>query len=834
MKTRGSILVSGLLTIVPSLFLCAASVSSGDGHFYWVGDVDSDYTNPENWRWSANAIAADADLPQTKPTVMPGLQSYNGSYGVYVHFTDKAVTKEVVFGNNPRWNASPMVQYICFDNTSGYHLTGTTPKGFGAFIASGEGEIASIEWTSNVEVGANTSTINGGTLVVNKNSIYISGAVAHTFTGTGTLVMKNPFEGWSGDRIAAVDGSLTLRIESALPFGGTIGKSVTLKSKTAKLELKNTVEGAEAKFDVSKTKGNGIVNGFDTDNYELFATMVDSDHVQIALRQKGVVEGDPFVLGVPSGSGTVEDGITMKCAITGYNTTAPVTLKVFFGLHGETLSQVTSFDVTGDGIFTYTVTDDLEYATKYDYQFVCEGTDGEGEPFVRESVIYSATTPGDFTWVVPAPDEGDTTASDWHVAANWDKNRRPPALGNMTIPNAAIITATESVQAETLSVTGVYQKVTLQPGTYTVASRLQIGSSYEYDYTLWRDRGHAVLELLDGVSLSVGGDLYLERSSGNRLVVNRGANVTGRSLSIPYAAGDGVDIFGATASFSGSLTTTREQFSDRHKGSSTVNIMDGGTLSLGALTLGWNDARVFVDEGSFLLVSGGINCGGVTDGGNDNRIYVTNATVRAGSIGWPNDGRVSNMKFYLVETKPGTASVTTTGNVMIGQSGDQRNAGQNCNNLIALEGGALSIGGSLLVGNYAKPLDHYNNYLQVGGKTARVTANALTAYGDGSIRFKMPTGGFDAVPVVVTGDATFNTKTVTDGESERVIETYLDVDFSDCPSFGRFVLLTAGSVTGLTTDRVRITPYRNHETVAKITEAGVEVIVKSGFTVVVR
>ena len=714
-------------------------------------------------------------------------------------------------------------------------MTGATPKGVGSFIASGEGEIASLEWTSNVELEANTSTINGGTLTVNENSIYISGEVTHTFTGTGTLVMKKPFEGWSGDRIAAVDGSLTLRIENALPFGGTIGKSVTLKSKTAKLELKNTIEGAEAKFDVSKTNGNGIVNGFDTDNYELYATMIDADHVQIALRQKGVVEGDPFVLGVPSGSGSVEDGITMKCAITGYNTTAPVTLKLLFGLNGETLSQVTSFDVTGDGVFTYTVTDDLEYATKHDFQFVCEGTDGNGEPFVRESVVYSIMTPGDFTWVVPAPEEGEATASDWHVAANWDKNRRPPALGNMTIPTAAIITATEPVLAATLSVTGVYQKVTLQPGSYTVNSRLQIGSSYEYDYTLWRDRGHSVLELLDGTALSIGGDLYLERSSGNRLVVNRGATVTGASMTISYAKDDGLAILGGSATFVGALVTRREQFTDNHKGSSIIDVADGGSLTLGALTLGWNDARVFVHDDSTLTVNGTIAAGGgITDGGNDNRIYVTNATVRASSIAWPSDGRVSNMKFYLVETKPGATSVTTTGNVMIGQSGDQRNAGQNCNNFIALEGGALSVGGSLSIGNYAKPLAHYNNYLQVAGKTARVTANALTAYGDGSIRLKWPREGFDSVPVTVTGDATFNTKTVTDGESERIIETYLDVDLSEFPGAGRLTVLSAGAIAGLTADRVRITPYHGRECTAIVTATSVEVKVKSGMTLSVR
>ena len=107
MKCAGKIFLSGYLAIAPGLFLYAASVSSGDGHFYWVGDIDSDYANPLNWRWSANAIAVDADLPTTLPTVMPGLQSYDGSYGVNVHFTDKAVNKEVVFANNPKWNKPP-------------------------------------------------------------------------------------------------------------------------------------------------------------------------------------------------------------------------------------------------------------------------------------------------------------------------------------------------------------------------------------------------------------------------------------------------------------------------------------------------------------------------------------------------------------------------------------------------------------------------------------------------------------------------------------------------------------------------------------------------------
>lgn len=286
-----AVLTTSLFLLSFSMGL-AASVGSGDGHFYWTGEVDSDYTNPANWRWSNNALADPSSLPATQPTVMPGRQDYNGNYNVHVHFPGNAVNKTVVFANNPKYNAAPMLQYIYLHDATGYVFSGVTPKGLSAINATGTGTIATLNWNAHPEMGAGTSTVSGGSIVFAKG-FYLSGEVTHTFTGTdGTVTFQssNRITGWSNKRVVAISGTTTVRVEGTPPFGGTNGKCISLNSAGAKLQYKNTVADAESRFGKNDNQSAGIINGYDTDNYALAATDMGDGYVEVFLRFLGTPE----------------------------------------------------------------------------------------------------------------------------------------------------------------------------------------------------------------------------------------------------------------------------------------------------------------------------------------------------------------------------------------------------------------------------------------------------------------------------------------------------------------------------------------------------------------
>ena len=91
----------------------------------------------------------------------------------------------------------------------------------------------------------------------------------------------------------------------------------------------------------------------------------------------------------------------------------------------------------------------------------------------------------------------------------------------------------------------------------------------------------------------------------------------------------------------------------------------------------------------------------------------------------------------------------------------------NRNNLLAVHGGTMSIGGSLSPGN-AKQAAHINNRIRIERASMRLTAASFKTQGDCALEYVVPAGGFgNAAPFAVSGTATIaaTTRLVIDAEA---------------------------------------------------------------------
>lgn len=295
---NGLVFLSALLSFV---LACPAVVpANGDGHFYWTGAVDSDYTNPANWVWSANAVGPGADLPTTVPDVMPGLLTYDGNYNVHLHFPDSAKTKTVILAKHTKWGTEPKAHNVFFENASGYEIKGCNFGAVASVTATGEGTIATIK--SSFQLGQATVDVSGGTLVFDFG-MYFTGSGVLTLKGNGTWRVTNTLGGWSTERCVQIAGDATLRIDNATTFSPAT-KHVSLASAGAKYVFKGTAAGAQAKFNVSTPGSNGIINEYDSANSMLVARELDGDmagYVEVSLLSPGtatLVRGDDGSFGV--------------------------------------------------------------------------------------------------------------------------------------------------------------------------------------------------------------------------------------------------------------------------------------------------------------------------------------------------------------------------------------------------------------------------------------------------------------------------------------------------------------------------------------------------------
>ena len=339
--------VFALATLLPALSLADA----GAGHFYWTGAVDNDYTNPENWRWSSNASAT---LPATVPTVMPGLQDYNGNYNVHVHFPGDAANKSIVVANNPKWNSEPKVQKLYFEDATGYVFSGVAFSGIDEIRATGTGTIAT--FTFGFQVNTSTFSVSSGAELVFNTSIYLSGENTLTVTGGGSVVMKNTMTGWSGDRAVTIQGDSTYRVENAVFFSGPEGKHIALHSAGAKLQYKNSIADAESRFGKSATKANGILNTFDTVNYELAATDMGDGYVEVSLRYLGMPEvADAAIVrdtnGAMAASATLGAVSGTLIAIADDGVNAPVATTLGTDVEGGTTVTNTLSGLSSDTVY---------------------------------------------------------------------------------------------------------------------------------------------------------------------------------------------------------------------------------------------------------------------------------------------------------------------------------------------------------------------------------------------------------------------------------------------------------------------------------------------------
>lgn len=244
-----------------------ASETDGKGSFYWTGAVDNNFEEPGNWVFGS----------PTGPVCLVPPKKNDWECSAY--FTD-ATTPATKAVNIP---ANREIFRFMFQS-EGWSFTGGTPTMKEMRATGGEGLIASFAQQVTIKSSNGVSCVAGGELHFDGGINQDTGTIS--ISGGGTVVMKHN-NGWSNERKYSISQDTLVRVDYTSPFGSNPGQSVSLNSENAKLQYKSTVADAEAKFGHSERSSNGLINGFDTDNFSLEAVDIGDGYVEIRLRYLG-------------------------------------------------------------------------------------------------------------------------------------------------------------------------------------------------------------------------------------------------------------------------------------------------------------------------------------------------------------------------------------------------------------------------------------------------------------------------------------------------------------------------------------------------------------------
>lgn len=541
-----------------------------------------------------------------------------------------------------------------------------------------------------------------------------------------------------------------------------------------------------------------------------------------------------------------------------------------------------TFDgVTTAADFSETISN-LVWGAAYNYAFRA------AVPYNNETIEACTATnvfvvSGDIAWTAGA---GTT---DWHTADNWDPAVVPSDILTAKFGNVGgLVTASAAAAVSNIYVNTTGDGSTFDFGGnaltvdwlgvgYNVSGSCAVLSNGVFDVRTIRVGGSKENTLIvgDGADLRAGTAIYVGQDgdttyASNRLVFARGSRTVSTGTLFLRAARDTmVDVEPGA-----SLTVNRLEFF----GCNDRMVVDGGTFTNNSATiLLSSNNRGTLAETMFLELRNGANAkmnGNIyvnagrnnngehyhaelrilsgsdfdatghdmqidsssstsspgSDHGSGAAIIVSNATMTVNALSIAVDDRRYGDSLRIYEDSGQEARVTIGASCRLGSSSWTRSGKFNYDHRILVEGGSLSVGDKLHIGDGgAYYADHDNNRLEIRRANACVSANELLVYGESYVDFKIPAGGFDQVPLQVTSTASF--AQVPEGAEEAVSEIHVDVtDFS-----GRQTLLTAASITGLTEDRVVVTVPKSKTAKVFITETSVAVTaMPTGTFIIIR
>lgn len=392
--------------------------------------------------------------------------------------------------------------------------------------------------------------------------------------------------------------------------------------------------------------------------------------------------------------------------------------------------------------------------------------------------------------------------------------------------------------------------------TGSVECHLEVGSGAELNagsmvvgYPLEFVSASNTVTFASGSKTAISGPLAISAARGSLAEVANGASLTVGSLAIE-STGAALIVDGGTFTNSGdTVVMTKNRFGtttsptvlelkNGAKGKFNSHIyVNTGRNSENAIVHG--ELRVLSGSsadmsGKQLIIDSGAQNGPASDVGGGVRVVVSNATLTVNAVMVCNDDRHHDDMLLVHEDEGESASVTAGGNFRIASATTSRSDICNYNHRLRVESGMVKIYGSLFIGDGGPYYNiHDSNRVEIAGTNPRITAKTMNVYGKSFIDYEIPVGGYVGTPLSITETASFG-----DVPSGQDAETWVPVNGIrvDASNFiGIQTLLHAGSITGLTADRVIVTGRNSADVSVSVTETDVIVNVKrSGFSIIIR
>ena len=590
------------------------------------------------------------------------------------------------------------------------------------------------------------------------------------------------------------------------------------------------------------------------------------------------VFGDPSA--TPDGNAEV---LAVSLTQPGLSGVAPTTVELWFAPGDNPLALQKIFPtVIAATDFSETMTG-LDWGASYRYAF--RGTvPYNGGILETWTATNTVDVTGDDVWT------GGSGTIDWHTPGNWSLATVPTAnltawftnvggrvtanadaaagsvyinttggdgttldLGGRTLTVDWFGVGREKSNARATISNGVFTIQTLRAGESGVKNTLVVGDGAKLN------AGSAIyvgadndplyasnkLVFARGSKTTVEGSLMVRIARGNRVEIEEGASVTTKGLMFPACPTEMVVDGGA---FTNTSTSTMLNSNRRGKLAAPMflefrngaigRFQNNMHINSGLINGGSRyHAEVRVFSGATLDARGSSiyldhsgtegSTGSGSDSGGGAAVVVSNATLKAKTINIAVDDRRNGDELRIYEDDGETTLVEISASARVSSSTWTRSNKCNYGHRILVEGGALAIAENLQLGDggqyYAL---HDNNHLAISRHNARVTLGALNVYGKSYVAFTIPAGGFDQVPLQVTGKADFGI--VPTGAEAAVAEVHVDAtDFT-----GKQTLLTAGSLSGLTANRVVVTVPKLRKVSVSLTETTLSVTVAPSTTVI--
>ena len=730
---RAIALIWAAAVLSPAVAL--ATAANGQGKFYWTGAADVDVSNAANWLFDKPTVDAGGIQATTAPL--------SNDYSAQWTFTENSPGTR-----RPTLFANRSINKVLFEGTSGWTLGGSqiTAKEYNAdadcsgLVCTFQGQLNGGNVTLSLPPGAEFR-LDGGT--------YLN--YTTTIKGGGTVYFPGSVGGWDGERIVVLEGNSRAVFASATVGGA----GIRLASRHATVVLATTVAAAEAKFGVTANNQSGIVNTFDTTNYELAARDLGDGTCEVYLNRVYVpyekplaITGEATDVGLDSATlnGTLYDlgiGATEATPIFLLGT-APDALTTQLPLSAQSSTGPVSVSATG-------------LAPNTTYWFVMTAENIEGTD--TSEIVSSFTTRG-------APAFGPVTFSgDVANGLTVSCELLDAGAGSATVellfgtdPEALDVVRTWSNASagdnltETLT-SGVNYGITYYAAfrgtsasggdSYSSLTEMaSLATSREFTWTgggngtSWSDGGNWDLGTTPTSSANVhfgAGTASVSATAGG--AVDTLSVIGGADVALDFGGHDFTATGGISMSGNGNEQTTRLSFENgKYKfggglaggnlGNGTLAVGNGASLTLeGSISLGSKDYRrtgdaiVLGENATLSLPYGGISFGTAQDGGTDtgHRVYV------------PSGAKLSLQTLDL--PVPGTQVVVDGGTLDVMLT--LNNASRGNNNSVYGSLVRIDNGGKLKVASNLKCCSWYQGKVHIlNGSSAECRAVSIGTDGD--------------------------------------------------------------------------------------------------------